>query len=301
MRTTSLVRVLILFLVVFTPLLSYGADTARFRYVSSLYEDDKGTGFIQPEGIACGKDRLVVADTGNGRLILYTVQDGTPKEGKAVKLPQVLYPLRLKITSQGDILVLDERQRKIVRLTGEGAFKQYIEPTGMPSPGMIVPAAIDLDQSDNLYVLDIAGNRVLVLDSGGAYQRQIALPADAGFFGAMAVDPKGTVYVVDSVNAVVYSNAKAPASFGAITGSMKGDLKFGATATLDKGALYIADEHGGGIVVLASDGTFRSRQLNFGYQEGFLRYPAQLCIDGVGNLFIADRENSRVEEFTPLK
>ncbi len=301
MRATSLIPVLLLSLVVAMPLRSQAAE-APFRYTASLYDDEKGNGLNLPEGVACGSDRLVVADTGNGRLILYTVQEGAPKGGTPIKIPQLLYPVRVKITSKGDILVLDERQRKIVRLAADGTFQRYVEPSGVPSPGMIVPTAMELDQSDAIFVLDIAGNRVLVLDNDGKYQRQIPLPADAGFPGGMAVDPKGTVFVIDSVNAVVYSNAKDPAVLSPITASMKNEMKFGAAAAVDSnGMLYIVDEHGGGITVVAPDGTLRGRQLSFGYQEGFLRYPAQLCFDAAHNLFIADRENSRIEEFSPLK
>jgi hypothetical protein len=43
------------------------------------------------------------------------------------------------------------------------------------------------------------------------------------------------------------------------------------------------------------------KQLGMGWKEGWLRYPSQMCITAAGELFIADRENNRVQEFMVIK
>jgi hypothetical protein len=50
-------------------------------------------------------------------------------------------------------------------------------------------------------------------------------------------------------------------------------------------------------VVLGADGAFQGRQLAIGWGDGYLYYPAQLCINGAGTAFIADRSNNRVQIF----
>ncbi len=295
-------RLIALMIVLLLPLPSFGAEAVKLKYNLSLYADEKGNGMNQPEGVACGEDRLAVADSGNGRIILYSLQGGEPKGGKEIKIPQVMYPLRVQISSKGDLLVLDERQRKVIRLSQEGVFKQYVEPSGVPTDSMIVPAAIAVDAQDNLYLLDILAGRVVVLDSGGKFLRQISFPKEYGFFTDLTVDARGTVFVIDGVKATVYSAAKDAVSFSPVSGSLKDVMKFPMSVVADnKGSLYIADQHGNGIVVLRQDGTFQSRQLSLGWKEGNIRYPAQICIEKDGALFIADRANSRIEEFVPLK
>jgi sugar lactone lactonase YvrE len=295
-------RLILLLIVLAMPLSAFGAEPVKLKYASSVYADVKGVGLNQPEGIACGEDRLVVADSGNARLVLYTLQGGEAIGGTEIKLPQVLYPVRLAITSKGDLLVLDERLRKVARITRDGVFKAYVEPSGLPAQTMIIPAGLGVDADDNLYLLDALAGRILVLNAEGQFQRQINFPKEYGFITDLAVDPKGTVFAVDAVKSVVYSTAKDPAALTPITGTLKEDLKFPSNIMTDKkGTLYISDQNGGGIVAIGQDGTFRNRMLSLGWKEGAVRYPTQTCVDKDGSLFVADRANNRVQKFTPLK
>jgi sugar lactone lactonase YvrE len=303
MRVNYMNRFLVLMIMMLSllPLRVFGAEEIRYRYASSLYADDKGVGLNQPEGVACSKDRLVVADTGHGRLVIYPIQAGEPREGREVVLPQVLYPNRLATTSKGDLFVLDGKQRKVIRLSADGDYKQYVDFSGLPTEGMVVPTGICVDSADALYVLDILGRRVLVFGDDGKFQRQIVFPKEYGFISDVAVDPRGTVFLIDSVNALVYSTAKDPTSFTSIGENLKDDMKFALNiAADDKGVLYITDQNGASIVVVQQDGTVRNL-LTMGWKEGSLRYPAQLCLDSDGDLFIADRANSRIQKFVPLK
>jgi len=294
-------RYVLLMIIFLLPLRAFGAEELRLKHERSLYADDKGVGMNQPEGVACGNDRLVVADTGNGRLVLYTIQGGEFQGGTEIRVAQVSYPTRIVRSSKGDLLVLDAKQRKIARLSADGAFKEYVELSGLPVEGMVIPAGISLGGSDTLYLLDIAGSRVLVFSDDGKFQRQIVLPKDYGFITDIAADQKGTVFLIDSVHAVVYSTTKDPAVFLRITEKLKDDMSFPSNIAVDdKGLLYISDQNSGNIIVINQDGTIR-RLLSMGWKEGALRYPAQLCVTTNGDLFVADRANSRIQKFTPLK
>lgn len=294
-------RIFVVMIMLLVPLHAFGADEIRYKYGRSLYADDKGVGMKRPEGIACGKDRLVIADTGNGRMLLYSIVDGEPRGGKQVLLTQVMYPIRLAMGSKGDFYILDGRQRKVARVSADGVFQNYVEISGLPVEGMVVPAGISLDSKDNLHMFDLAGGRVLVFGDDGKYQRQVMLPKEYGFISDLTVDARGTVFLIDSVNAMVYSNAKDTAVFAPATGRLKDDMKFPSNiAAGENGLLYITDQNGGGIIVVRPDGTVK-RLFSLGWKEGALRYPAQLCLDSTGDLFVTDRENSRVQEFVPFK
>jgi len=128
--------------------------------------------------------------------------------------------------------------------------------------------------------------------------RQIAFPQPHGFVSDLAVGAKDTVFLLDSVEKRLYVAARDATAAIPLTGSMREDMDFpAAIAADDRGRLLVADQNGGGIVILGQDGSFRGRQSAFGWKEGFLRYPGELCLDANGTLFVADRENNRIQVF----
>ena len=92
-------------------------------------------------------------------------KDKSVSEVRAIRPPQVAAPSRIQLNSKGDIYALDSRQRRIVRLSPEGAFAGILAFTGVPSPSTVVPKSFAIDASDNLYVLDVFSARVLVVDA----------------------------------------------------------------------------------------------------------------------------------------
>jgi hypothetical protein len=295
-----------LFLVLATlsfPMKSFSAETVKFRYLQSVYFDERGGGIKQPEGVACNdKSVLVVGDTANDRLVRYTFQERSLKAGTEIKIPQLSSPIRIQINSKGEIFALDGKKRRILRLTPEGAFKGYLEAEGIPSQSAFVPRSIKIDANNNIYLLDIFSGRVLVLNSEGKYQKQIPFPKDYGFFSDLSVDSKGTLLLVDCIKAMVFSAHKDSNSFSPLTKSLREYLNFPTSITTDnRGTIFIVDENGSGIVILGQDGSFQGRQLSMGWNEGLLYYPSQICINEKGEAFIADRGNSRIQIFTLIK
>ena len=297
-----LLRILLVLAISSFPMKSFSAETVKFKYLQSLYFDEKGGNLKQPEGVACNeKSLLVVGDTGNDRLVRYTFQDKNLKGGSDIKIPQLSNPIRLQVNSKGEIFALDGKKRRILRLAPEGSFKSYVDPEGVPSPSAFVPRSFKIDRNDNIYILDIFTGRVLVLNPEGKYQKQIPFPKDYGFFSDLSVDSKGTVRLVDCVRAMVFSAAKESNSFSPLTKSLREYLSFPTSITDSRGSIYIVDENGGGIVILGGDGSFVGRQLTMGWNEGLLYFPSQMCVNEKGEVFIADRGNSRVQIFTLVK
>jgi len=287
----------------FSPLNSFSAETVKLKYLQSVYFDDKGGNLKQPEGVACNeKSLLIVGDTENDRLLRYHFQEKSLKGGGEIKIPQLSNPIRLQINSKGEIFALDGKKRRIIRLTPEGAFKGFVDAEGVPSPSTFVPRGFKIDGNNNIYLLDIFTARVLILNPEGKYQKQIPFPKDYGFFSDLLVDSKGSILLIDSVRAMVFSAPKDSNSFSPTTKSLREYLNFPTSITNDiRGTIYIVDENGGGIIILGQDGSFLGRQLSMGWNEGFLYYPSQLCVNEKGEVFIADRGNSRVQIFTLVK
>lgn len=276
---------------------SHAADPVKLKQMAPIYVDGKGTGIRQPEGVSCRGSALVVADTGNGRLLRYTIAGDSWTPGGEIVLPQVPYPIRVDMNSQGEIFALDGKSRRVARVASSGEFMGYVSPAG-DVHGTVVPRSLRIDREDNLYLLDVYSARVLVMDSSGKIQREIPFPKEYGFFSDLDVDAGGNILLLDSVQKRVFKAAKNSLDVVPLSESLKEEVYFPTAITTDKqGTIFLVDQNGSGIVLLGPDGSFRGRRLSMGWKEGFLRYPAQMCIMENGTAFIADRGNSRVDGF----
>ncbi len=292
MKSFVLITILLL------PIPSLGAEVLRFKYVDSVYSDVTGTPIRQPEGIACSdKSVVVISDTANGRMMQYTAQDGTLKPGAELKAPQGIYPLHARMNSRGEVYVLDGKQRRIAHIDAAGEFKGYLEPAGVPGPAAWIPKNLAIGPDDALYILDIYSARVLVLSPEGKFLRQIALPQADGFFSDLAVDSLGTIFLLNSVTATVFSAGHDAAGFVPLTKGLKEYINFPTALAVDKKNIYVVDQNGSGVVVLAKDGSFKGRKLRMGWKQGELRFPSDICLGGNGEVFVADRGNNRVQVY----
>ncbi|HKQ61020.1 MAG TPA: hypothetical protein VJS92_07000, partial [Candidatus Polarisedimenticolaceae bacterium] len=55
------------------------------------------------------------------------------------------------------------------------------------------------------------------------------------------------------------------------------------------------DRGGDRLAIYGADGSPRGTQLESGWGAGQLRYPGGICIDARGYVYVADRENDRVQ------
>jgi len=296
----SFVLLVILFLSGFFAVPSFAAAPLKIQFVQSIYEDAKGTGLKYPEGVACTDDYFIVADTGNNRLVKYTYQDKIVKAAE-FDMP-VTAPIVAQVNSKGEIYALDGRDRRILILNADGTEKGYLSPKGSPVARKLVPKSFKIDQNDRIYILDIFEGLVLVLDPAGNYLRHIPFPEQFGFFSDLAVDKQGTVYLVDSTAAAVYSAAPDADQFSLLTKGLKEYANFPTNIAVDgSGTVYLVDKHGGSLVLISRDGSFLGHKFGYGWRESEFYYPAQICISPGGNIFVADRNNSRVQMFTEVE
>lgn len=272
------------------------------KHQLTIYADEKEVGLRSPGGIACNDSAMVVSDTGNARLVKFALAEKNLAAGVQLKLDQVQRPARARILADGRILVLDEKTRSIVRIDASGAFGGRVEYNGDAAPKGVVPAAFEVDASGTLYVLDIVSRSVLALDAKDSVVRRIDLPKQrTSVFTDVAVDPAGTVYAIDAIGATVWSAQKADTAFKQLSKSLKEYMSFPVALTVAQGSLLALDQHGDGIVAIGLDGNYRGRQLAMGWTDGLVNYPSQLCINGKGEVFVADRGNNRVQLFTVVR
>ena len=280
------------------PALASAQATTPFVFERAIYQDDKEARLKTPEGVACDDSgNVVVADTGNGRLLSFRYVAGSLSGITELKPAGVTYPRRVQFDSKGNVLVLDTKARKIFRVDPTGAVMGSIELQAGATALKAYPVAFKVDAADNVFVVDAVGARVVVFDPGGAVTRRVELPKGTAAITDVHVDGSGTLYVVDGSQAAVWSADKTATAFKPFTPSMKDKMNFPGYMTGSKGRFFLVDQNGHGIVVLGADGAFQGRQLSIGWGDGYLYYPAQLCINAAGTAFIADRSNNRVQIF----
>ena len=278
------------------------AQATPFLFDRVVYQDDKDGALRNPEGVACNdQGDFVVADTGNGRLVRYRYVAGTLSGGAEMKPAGVLAPRRLQFDSKGNLAVLDSKARKIFRVDRQGAVTGAIELKSGTTALSALPVAFKLDAADNAYVVDAVGGRVVVFDPAGAVTRQIELPRGTAAVTDVHVDAAGTVYLVDGAQAAIWTAEKGATAFKPLTQGMKDKMSFPVYLTGSKGKLHLVDQNGHGIVTLGVDGSFQGRQLAIGWSDGFVYYPAQLCMNASGEAYLADRGNNRVQIFATTR
>jgi len=296
MKKRLLIFIGLLLLVV--PGQPFNAHGAKIRYLASVYVDQQGTGLKYPEGVACTKNLLFVADTGNSRIVRYTYKDRAIIAETEYPLPNSS-PIKLEVDSRGYLYILDGRERRIAIMGTAGKVEGCFSPKGIPGGKDVVPRSFAIGSNDNLYLLDIFSRSVLVLDQTGQYLHKLPFPEDIGFFSDIAVDRQGTVYLLDSVKATVYSASAKAREISLLSSGLREYINFPTHITIDnRGILYLVDRNGGGLALLNQDGAFLARKLSMGWNESQLYYPAQICISEQGKIFIADRNNSRVQMFS---
>lgn len=277
---------------------AHAATAVKFKPLGVTNQDSKNVPLKNPEGVACSPTEVLASDTGNGRLIRYSLVNEELKNGIEIKLSQITYPLRVRFAAKGEALVLDGKSRKIVRVAADNTFVGYLEPQNVPAPANIETRSLTVDAKGNIYLVDILGERLLVLDPAGIFTRQIPFPADFGYISDVAVDQQGAILILDSMKEQVFRAASSENSFKVMAKDLQNYLYFAVSIETDsQGRVYLVDQHDNGVVLLGQDGTFLGRYLNFGWKPGQVFYPAQGCLAGNDIFVIADRDNSRIQLF----
>jgi len=279
------------------------AELVKLQHAATLYADDKGIPLRFPQGVGCrAGEVLLVADSGNGRIVRFQVSGAMARTMGEVKLAEVPYPTQVDGDPAGNLVVLDGKSRRLARVKPDGTFGGFIDIPAQPHGPAPAVRAFAWAADGHLFVLDAAGRRVVVLAPGGEVERSVALREDAAIVTDIAVDARGTIYALDAVGRRVLVARPGEPTLTPLSGSLAEDLDFpGALAVDPTGRIFVTDQNGGGILTLGLDGSFRGRQSSYGWRDGYLRYPTDLCTGQDGTLVVADRENQRVQVFRVRK
>jgi len=166
---------------------------------------DEPIGFWGPRGITVDQQgNLYLADTGNKRIQVFDPQgffvrrigSGGSQEG------QLDEPVGLAIGPDGLLYVADTWNQRISVFTTQGSFVRqwYVDAWFAQTNER---PFLDVDAQGKVYVTDPEAFRVLIFSSTGEYLYSFGDFATLGLAGAVAVDNRGHLFVVDTANGTV--------------------------------------------------------------------------------------------------
>jgi uncharacterized protein (TIGR03663 family) len=187
--------------------------------------------FREPWGIAVGDDSTVfVADTWNGRIQVFDAEgnflrkwgtfaiiDETNRDGFSL-----FGPRGVAVAPNGDVLVADTGNKRILRYTPEGEFVNQVGGGGVVLGRFEEPVDVAVDSNTgNILVSDIWNQRIQVLSPELAPLAEWPVPSwqsqDIYDKAYVAVDTNSTVYVSDPQYAQVFvfdATGQIQGSFG---------------------------------------------------------------------------------------
>jgi DNA-binding beta-propeller fold protein YncE len=225
--------------------------------------------FNGPCGIAFGSGWIYVADSQNNRIQVFyptgafSTTWGTPGTGNG----QFNKPIGIAVDSFGDVYVADSDNNRIQKFDSGGTFLTTWGMTGTLTGQFIRPTGVAVDSSYNVYVVDSGNNRIQVFGSFGDFRTAWGTygSGDGQFVlvSGIAVDSAGNSYVADTGNNRIQEFGPLPVSTSPKTSPL----------------------------------TFIFETGSYGTGQGQFDYPTDIALDDAGNVYVVDKNNSRIQKF----
>ncbi|HEU4322360.1 MAG TPA: clostripain-related cysteine peptidase [Roseiflexaceae bacterium] len=268
-----------------------------------------------PQGLAVAEDALYLLA---GDTVQVFTSSGVRRAvwgGTGSGQGQLRGPRGIVLGSKGDLYVADTGNHRIQRWRLDGTWLESWGVRGAASGQFESPGALALDVDGNIYVADVGNNRIQKFGPGGEWITTWGASgsgrAQFGRIGGLAVDGNRRVYVADSDNQriQVFNTAGVWQAIWGAPGS--GDGRFvrpGSLAVGRDGSLYVSDAGLIGepnanrerIQKFSSGGAWLATWGEYGIGAGQLAGVSGLALDRQGDLYVAERDNRRVQRLHPL-
>ncbi len=237
------------------------------------------------------KKRLYISDGGNRRLLSFSI-DSEVKFHAEFKNRAMGMPFGILKDGRGYFYTVDSETGKILFIDPARELVKPLEVDG------IMPGRMAIDDKGRIYVVDRLKKRVIVIGPDGGIAREISLEG-LGVSGItdIKVDGEERIYLLDTVERKVFVL------------NDRGDLlmDFGSKEMLfptsigisERGRIYVADGHGGRVLVFDKEGKFQYFFSRKGVMAGELYHPSYLVTDGKDRIFIIDGD--RVQVFREVR
>jgi sugar lactone lactonase YvrE len=284
---------------------AYFADTAH------LYN---------PEGVGVDSTgNLWVAETLGARVMKYSgggtflMSIGTAGRVWLADNKHISVPMDVAVDGAGNIWAVDQNSHRVVKYDADGDYLMQLGVTwegGSDNAHFLWPWSVAFDSAGYIYVSDAGNHRIQVFNSSGVYSTTIGVTGVSGSDNAhfnspwrIAIDSNDNLYVADLGNerVQIFDGSHNYVATLGITGQLGFDnnhFNNPRGVAVDANRIYVAD--GGNHRVQVFDRATRIYQTTLGNGPGInysLNWPGDVAVDSVGNIYVADELNSRVQKF----
>lgn len=268
------------------------------HFLYSIYEGKNK--FSHPIAVAVDKSGKFYVSNNDLHTIEVISPNGKPETafgGSGQITGKLLFPYGIGILPNGNLLVAETGNFRIQEFTPNGKYVRTF--VGQPNKiGLIKPGPIYVDSIGHVYVGDLSGNQVLILDQKGKVLRRIG---NIFYPHGIAVDEeRKKLFVSDSgeVNVKAFSLEKKDNKPLQVIETMTSGARFSMARGLavdKKGRLYVADTIVSAVRVFDKNGEYLFSFGQQGFDDGEFLYPNGIFIDDTGKIYIADWSNDRIQ------
>lgn len=261
----------------------------------------------RPIGVALDEsnNRLYITQTKGNRLVKVTDMQGNVLGTLKPPADNALHtPVYVSIDPKSkDVYVSDRGSNELYVYDKAGKFLRTLKPEGVKNFG---PLASAFAADGTFYVADANAQPQVIraLKTDGTQIRTIGAAENLAFVNGLAVEADGSIAVSDSNNARVLIYAA--------DGQLKGALARGdadapiglprGLAVSDANVLYVADATNQTVLIYSPTSSGIPVYANVfgddGSGDGQFQYPQGITTDTHGHIFVADRENNRIQVWT---
>lgn len=209
---------------------------------------------------------------------------------------QLYYPYGVALLPNGNLLVAETGNLRIQEFSPNGQFIQtYLDESN--KIGLEKPGPLFADSQGQVYIGDISGHQVIILDRNKKVIRKIK---GVQYPHGLTVDETNNkLYVADSGKTAVkvYDLTKNNDSYKLIQ-NWKPNTRFTMIRGLaaDKlGRLYVVDTLSCSVRVFDKNGEYLFSFGQQGFKDGEFLYPNGIFVDRTGKVYVADWGNDRVQ------
>lgn len=274
--------------------------------VDILLGGESGGALKKPMGVHTDANgKIYVTDTANADVFIFDTVNMTGTSLAAMGAKLFYKPIGVATDANGRIYVSDSQTDSVTVVDQTGKVVGNL----VPEQPFKQPSGIASDfERKRVYIADTHTHNIKVFDTETLKQintigKRGKEEGEFNFPSHLAVDPKGNLYVVDTMNGRVQifdSEGKFIRAFGQF-GDAPGMFARPKGIGVDsEGHIYVVDAAFNNIQIFNEEGQILLAFASYGSDRGQMILPAGLSVDKDDYIYVVDSWNRRVEKFEYL-